>query len=62
MRSLAGAGEGGAAGGLAPGDLLDRSQAAADDRQPLDGEALIGEPIHRTLGLRVGRTGCDRPV
>src|SRR4029078_10494090 len=50
----------GAAGGQASRDLLDITEPGADDPRMLDREALIRQPVDRTLGRLVVRGGCDR--
>jgi hypothetical protein len=50
QRSLAEADEGRATGRHAAGHLLHEAQPAADDRDALDGEALVGQPVDRALG------------
>ena len=58
-RSGCGSGEGGAAGGRPPLDLLDQLEASADDGGALDGKALVGELVHGPLRVRVGLVGRD---
>src|SRR4051794_23239785 len=63
QRALAGAVEGRAGGGPAPGHLFDVAQAGADDGGVLDREPVIGEPVDGALGAwRVGGGGDGPPA
>src|SRR4029078_6656403 len=54
-RALPAPAQRGAAGGQAPRDLLDITEPGADDPRMLDREALIRQPVDRTLGPLVVR-------
>ena len=59
--ALADPGERGAAGGQPATDPLDAAQPRADDRDVLDGEPAVREPVDGALGVAVGRVRRHRP-
>jgi hypothetical protein len=59
QRSLAGAEQRRAPAGHPPGHLLHRAETTTHDRAALDGESLVGEPVHRLLGITVVRVRRD---